>query len=49
MKSDKEREYSKKGKDNGSKEKENSWKMKHLHNRSDFDTKCNIQKGISLD
>ncbi|XP_073996715.1 ca[2+]-channel protein alpha[[1]] subunit T isoform X3 [Rhodnius prolixus] len=44
MKSDKEREYSKKGKDNGSKEKENSWKMKHLHNRSDFDTKCNIQK-----
>ena len=34
-------------KDNGHREKENSMKMKELQNKTDYDTKCNIQKGKS--
>lgn len=46
MKNDWEIEGLRKMKDNGHREKENSWKQKQRMIRSDCEMKCNIQKGL---
>ncbi|XP_066907873.1 voltage-dependent T-type calcium channel subunit alpha-1G isoform X3 [Halyomorpha halys] len=43
-KSEREMEILRKVKDNGHREKENSMKLKQLQNKTEYDTKCNIQK-----
>ncbi|XP_024084180.1 voltage-dependent T-type calcium channel subunit alpha-1H isoform X4 [Cimex lectularius] len=37
-------EYNRRLKENGHKDKENSWKLKSSQNKEDFNLKCNIQK-----
>lgn len=44
-KSERDMEILRKVKDNGHREKENSMKLKQLQNKTEYDTKCNIQKG----
>ncbi|CAH1388868.1 unnamed protein product [Nezara viridula] len=43
-KSERDMEILRKVKDNGHREKENSMKLKQLQNKTEYDTKCNIQK-----
>lgn len=45
MKNEWEMEQTRKLKDNGHREKENSWKLKQRLSGANCETKCNIQKG----